>query len=113
MPNGIPRQGGGAPGYSQPLVDQLQNIGSPLISKATQTTTQPGSFDPMQLMMMLYMMDVFKKKPPGVEGAGVPGEMGIADILKMLAPMLMKTGGAAQGVTGALGATGGAPGMPF
>lgn len=91
--NGIPQrpgipQGGGAPGYSGPLVQQLQNIGKPLISKATQTTTQPGRFDPMQLLMMLFMMDVFKKKPPGMETvgqSGLPGQdFGIQAIMEIL-----------------------------
>jgi len=104
MPNGIP-QGGGAPGYSGPLVQQLQNIGKPLISKATQTTTQPGSFDPMQLLMMLFMMDVFKKKPPGMEAGGeglaLPGQdFGVKAIMDMLM----------MGIGGAGGASGAFPG---
>ena len=65
--NGIPQRPGGAqppggaPGYSGPLNQQLRDIGKPLISKGTQTTTQPGGFDPMMLMMLLMMMGVFEK----------------------------------------------------
>lgn len=91
--NGATR--GGAPGYSGPLIEQLQNIGKPLISKATSTTQQTGGapLDLSSLLMMLYFMGVFKGKPPGVVGeSGLPGQdfgiNAIMDILKGAVPTM-------------------------
>jgi hypothetical protein len=95
MPNGIIPQGGGAqprgaPGFSGPLVNQLQDIGKPLISKATQTQTGGPPLDLSSLLMMLYFMGVFEKgKPPGQAGqigeSGLPGQnFGINSIMEIL-----------------------------